>query len=128
MAGEVLSGPFLHKRGTTAKVATYSGPAGEIVVDLGKYTAVVQNGSAGGVPLAIEARQVIGGAGVKVNNTTSGTLASDLTLTVDTAGIIAASDGLLKTDTNGKIATALSMMTAFTLPVFRAAMTSVAFS
>ena len=109
MAGEVLSGPFLHKRGATAKVAAYAGPAGEIVVDLGKSTAVVQNGSAGGVPLAIEARQIVGGTGVKVNNTTSGTLASDLTLTVDTAGIIAASDKLLKTDANGKIATDLSM-------------------
>lgn len=109
MAGEVLSGPFLHKRGTTAKVATYSGPAGEIVVDLGKSTAVVQNGSAGGVPLAIEARQIIAGAGVKVNDTTSGTLASDVTISVDTANLIAVSDGLLKTDANGKIATDLSM-------------------
>ena len=109
MAGETISGPFLLKRGTSDKVAAYPGPAGEIVIDLTKSTVVVQNGSAGGSPLAKESRQIIGGTGITVNSGASDTLANDITLAVNTSGIIAAADGLLKTDANGKIATALSL-------------------
>ena len=108
MAGETLSGPLLLKRGTTDKVNAYPGPAGEVVVDLTKSTLVVQNGAAGGVPLAKEARQIIAGTGVTVNSTTSGTLASDITLDVVPSALIAAADGLLKID-SGKIATGLSL-------------------
>lgn len=109
MAGEVLAGPFLLKRGTTDKVNAYPGPAGELVVDLTKSTVVVQNGAAGGTPLAKESRQIIAGTGVTVNNTNSGTLANDLTIAVTPSALIAAADGLLKTDDNGKIATGLSL-------------------
>lgn len=41
------------KRGSSAKVATYTGPARELVVDTGKKTLVVQDGSTiGGIPQA----------------------------------------------------------------------------
>lgn len=109
MAGEVLSGPFLHKRGTTEKVNLYAGPSGELVVDLTKGTVVVQNGSAGGVPLAKEGITLVAGSGVTLNGTTSATLASNITIAVDGSAVIAASDGLLKTDVNGKVSTAFSL-------------------
>lgn len=109
MAGETLSGPFLHKRGTTEKVAAYAGPSGEIVIDLGKNTIAVQNGTAGGVPLAREDRQLIAGAGLKVNDSNSATLASDITISVDANNMLAAADGLLYTDAQGKVASKFSL-------------------
>ena len=109
MAGETLSGPLLLKRGTSDKVAAYPGPAGELVVDLTKSTVVVQNGSAGGNALAQERRQILAGTGIKVNDTTSATLASDITVTADIAALVAASDKLLKLDANGKISTNFSL-------------------
>lgn len=109
MAGEVLAGPFLHKRGITEKVAAYAGPVGELVVDTTKSTVVVQNGAAGGVALAKESLTITAGSGVKVNNTTSATLAGDIAITFDGNGIIAASDKLLKVDNNGKVSTDFSL-------------------
>ena len=41
-------------RGTTIKLATYTGPAGEVTIDTTKWTVVVQDGTtAGGYPLAL---------------------------------------------------------------------------
>ena len=76
--------PIRMYRGTTAQHSQYAGPVGELTVDTDKNTVVVQNGTQGGVPLAQEKRQVIAGAGIKVNGGASGTLASDLTVAVDT--------------------------------------------
>ena len=75
--------PIRMYRGTTAQHSQYAGPVGELTVDTDKNTVVVQNGTQGGVPLAQEKRQVIAGAGIKVNGGASGTLASDLTVAVD---------------------------------------------
>ena len=76
--------PIRMYRGTTAQHSQYAGPIGELTVDTDKNTVVVQNGTQGGVPLAQEKRQVIAGAGITVNGGASGTLASDLTVAVDT--------------------------------------------
>ena len=76
--------PIRMYRGTTAQHSQYAGPVGELTVDTDKNTVVVQNGTQGGVPLAQEKRQVIAGDGIKVNGGASGTLASDLTVAVDT--------------------------------------------
>lgn len=76
--------PIRMYRGTTAQHSQYAGPVGELTVDTDKNTVVVQNGTQGGVPLAQEKRQVIAGAGITVNGGASGTLASDLTVAVDT--------------------------------------------
>lgn len=109
MAGEVLTSPFLHKRGVTEKVAVYAGPSGELVVDTTKNVVVVQNGTAGGVALAREDRQLIAGAGLKVNNAASATLASDITISIDANNMLAAADGLLYTDAQGKVASRFSL-------------------
>ena len=76
--------PIRMYRGTTEQHSQYAGPIGELTVDTDKNTVVVQNGTQGGVPLAQEKRQVIAGAGITVNGGASGTLASDLTVAVDT--------------------------------------------
>ena len=73
MAGEVLSSPFLHKRGTSSKIATYAGPYGELVVDTTNNTVVVQTGSAGGVALAKATTTVTGSNGVSVTGGNLGT-------------------------------------------------------
>lgn len=78
------SSPIQQFRGTTAQHSAYAGPIGELTVDTDKKTVVVQTGANGGVPLAQEKRQVIAGAGITVNGGASGTLASDLTVAVDT--------------------------------------------
>lgn len=113
MANEVLSGPFLHKRGTTDKVAAYTGPAGELVVDLTKKTVAVQDGTtAGGVPLALEGRTFTPGTGVKINNGSAAvTLANDMTLSVDAAALVDATNpGTLTTDmTTGALKTTFSL-------------------
>ena len=112
MPNEVLSGPFLLKRGTTAKVNAYKGPVGEVVVDTTKSTLVVQdNTTNGGVPLAKESRSFTPGTGVKINNgTTAVTLAEDMTIAVNPAGLVDAASGTLTTD-----ATSGLLKTAFTL-------------
>lgn len=71
-------------RGTTAQHAAYTGKVGELTVDTDKKVAVVHDGStAGGIPMAREARKVTGDTHLKVNGSTAGTLAGDVALTVD---------------------------------------------
>ena len=85
-------------RGTTAQHAAYTGKIGELTVDTDKKVVVVQDGvTAGGVPMAREDRKIKGDTHLKVNSGTEGTLASDLTLTVDMASL--ATD-LVSTDAN----------------------------
>lgn len=77
-------------RGTTEQHATYTGPIGELTVDTDKKVVVVQDGTtAGGIPMAREDRKVAGDAYIKVNNAAEGTLAADLTLTVDMTKVAA---------------------------------------
>lgn len=61
MSNSVLPGPFLHKRGTTAKILLYAGPLGELVVDSTTYDLYVQTGSAGGIRLLKSAARVTAG-------------------------------------------------------------------
>lgn len=71
-------------RGTTVQHAAYTGKIGELTVDTDKKVVVVHDGvTAGGVPMAREDRKITGDTHLKVNSGTEGTLASDLTLTVD---------------------------------------------
>ena len=85
-------------RGTTAQHAAYTGKIGELTVDTDKKVVVVQDGvTAGGVPMAREDRKIKGDTHLKVNSGTEGTLASDLTLTVDMGSL--ATD-LVSTDAN----------------------------
>ena len=71
-------------RGTTAQHAAYTGKVGELTVDTDKKVVVVHDGStAGGIPMAREDRKVTGDTHLKVNGSTEGTLAGDVTLTVD---------------------------------------------
>ena len=82
--------PVQQFRGTTAQHATYTGPEGEITVDTDKKVVVVQDGAtAGGIPMAREDRKVAGDAYIKVNGAAEGTLAADLTLTVDMTQVAA---------------------------------------
>lgn len=77
-------------RGTTEQHATYTGPIGELTVDTDKKVVVVQDGTtAGGIPMAREDRKVAGDAYIKVNGAAEGTLAADLTLTVDMTQVAA---------------------------------------
>ena len=85
-------------RGTTAQHAAYTGKIGELTVDTDKKVVVVQDGvTAGGVPMAREDRKIKGDTHLKVNGSTEGTLASDLTLTVNMDSL--ATD-LVSTDAN----------------------------
>ena len=95
MANETLSAPFKLKRGATAKVAAYTGPEGEVVIDLGKHTIAVQDGAtAGGHLLVPEARTLTPGTGVKIDNaSTAADLSANRTIAVDTAGIVSAKTG-----------------------------------
>ena len=77
-------------RGTTEQHATYTGPIGELTVDTDKKVVVVQDGAtAGGIPMAREDRKVAGDNYIKVNDAAEGTLAADLTLTVDMTKVAA---------------------------------------
>lgn len=70
--------PVQHYRGTTLQHNNYTGPSGEITVDITKNTAVVQDGAtAGGHPLAKETVKIIAGESIIV---TGGTLAGDNTI------------------------------------------------
>ena len=85
-------------RGTTVQHAAYTGKIGELTVDTDKKVVVVQDGvTAGGVPMAREDRKIKGDTHLKVNSGTEGTLAGDLTLTVDMGSL--ATD-LVSTDAN----------------------------
>lgn len=85
-------------RGTTVQHAAYTGKIGELTVDTDKKVVVVQDGvTAGGVPMAREDRKIKGDTHLKVNSGTEGTLASDLTLTVNMDSL--ATD-LVSTDAN----------------------------
>ena len=85
-------------RGTTAQHAAYTGKIGELTVDTDKKVVVVHDGvTAGGVPMAREDRKIKGDTHLKVNSGTEGTLASDLTLTVNMDSL--ATD-LVSTDVN----------------------------
>lgn len=85
-------------RGTTAQHAAYTGKVGELTVDTDKKVVVVHDGStAGGIPMAREDRKVTGDTHLKVNGSTEGTLAGDVTLTVDMDSL--ATD-LVSTDAN----------------------------
>ena len=85
-------------RGTTAQHAAYTGKIGELTVDTDKKVVVVHDGvTAGGVPMAREDRKIKGDTHLKVNSGTEGTLASDLTLTVNMDSL--ATD-LVSTDAN----------------------------
>lgn len=85
-------------RGTTAQHAAYTGKVGELTVDTDKKVVVVHDGStAGGIPMAREDRKVTGDTHLKVNGSTEGTLAGDVTLTVDMTSL--ATD-LVSTDAN----------------------------
>ena len=85
-------------RGTTAQHAAYTGKIGELTVDTDKKVVVVHDGvTAGGVPMAREDRKIKGDTHLKVNSGTEGTLAGDLTLTVNMDSL--ATD-LVSTDVN----------------------------
>ena len=85
-------------RGTTEQHATYTGPIGELTVDTDKKVVVVQDGAtAGGIPMAREDRKVAGDNYIKVNGAAEGTLAADLTLTMDMTKVAA---DLVSTDEN----------------------------
>lgn len=85
-------------RGTTAQHAAYTGKVGELTVDTDKKVVVVHDGStAGGIPMAREDCKVTGDTHLKVNGSTEGTLAGDVTLTVDMTSL--ATD-LVSTDAN----------------------------
>lgn len=85
-------------RGTTAQHAAYTGKIGELTVDTDKKVVVVHDGvTAGGVPMAREDRKITGDTHLKVNSGTEGTLAGDLTLTVNMDSL--ATD-LVSTDAN----------------------------
>ena len=82
--------PVQQFRGTTAQHATYTGPIGELTVDTDKKVVVVQDGAtAGGIPMAREDRKVAGDNYIKVNGAAEGTLAADLTLTMDMTKVAA---------------------------------------
>ena len=90
--------PVQQFRGTTAQHATYTGPEGEITVDTDKKVVVVQDGAtAGGIPMAREDRKVAGDNYIKVDGAAEGTLAADLTLTMDMTKVAA---DLVSTDEN----------------------------
>lgn len=75
-------------RGTTAQHASYTGKVGELTVDTDKKVVVVHDGStAGGIPMAREDRKVTGDTHLKVNGSTEGTLAGDVTLTLDMTSV-----------------------------------------
>ena len=103
MANEVLSGPFLHKRGETAKVAAYTGPAGELVVDLGKKTIAVQDGTtAGGTLLVTEGRTFTPGTAIKIDNGTSAVdLSANRTIGVDPSALVSAKTGNILSAASG---------------------------
>lgn len=70
--------PVQQYRGSTLQHNNYTGPAGEITVDITKKTAVVHDGATvGGHPLAKEAVKIIAGESITV---TGGTLAGDNTI------------------------------------------------
>ena len=95
MANEVLPGPFLHKRGATDKVLDYTGPAGELVVDLGKKTITVQDGvTAGGTLLVPETRTITPGTGVLIDGASAAVdLSANRTIAVSPTGLVSAKTG-----------------------------------
>ena len=106
MAGEVLSGPFLLKRGSTALASAYRGPEGEVVVDLGKKTLRVQDNSTnGGVVLAREDRTISVGTGLAIGAGTSADLSQNFTISVDSgamaSSLVSAKTGNSLTVANG---------------------------
>lgn len=71
--------PVQQYRGTTAQLAGYTGPAGELVVDTTKNTVTVHDGTtAGGHPLAKEAVQLNGDTHLQINAGANATLASQV--------------------------------------------------
>lgn len=87
-------------RGTTDQHAAYTGEVGELTVDTDKNVVVVHDGStAGGIPMAREDRKVTGDTYLKVNDSTEGTLAGDVALTVDMTSL--ATDLVSTDDNNG---------------------------
>lgn len=71
--------PVQQYRGTTAQLAGYTGPAGELVVDTDKNTVTVHDGkTAGGHPLAKEAVQLNGDTHLQINAGANATLASQV--------------------------------------------------
>lgn len=71
--------PVQQYRGTTAQLAGYTGPAGELVVDTTKNTVTVHDGTtAGGHPLAKEAVQLNGDTHLQINSGANATLASQV--------------------------------------------------
>lgn len=106
--------PLQHFRGTTAQHAEYTGPIGELTIDTDKKAVVVQDGAtAGGITMAREDRQISAGSGLKINSTSSATLASDIEITIDGAGIadalVAANDELLSVNDDGKITASIDL-------------------
>ena len=95
MAGEVLSGPFLHKRGATDKVAAYTGPLGEIVIDSGKKTISVQDGTTqGGTLLVNENRTLTPGTGVQIDGATAAAnLSANRTISVKFDDLVSSKTG-----------------------------------
>ena len=102
--------PVQQYRGTTAQLAGYTGPAGELVVDTDKNTVTVHDGkTAGGHPLAKEAVQLNGDTHLQINAGANATLASqviafslqmenlatDLVSTDENNGLVVGSDNKL---------------------------------
>lgn len=108
--------PVLRKRGTTAQVNVYSGPVGELVVDTTKSTLVVQNGTAGGQPLAKESVKFVAGDNITLSPTNP-TLA-DQTITI--SAVVPEQESLTETS-NGTYGTQSSITLAnggsFNIPV-----------
>lgn len=93
-------------RGTTEQHAAYTGPIGEITVDITKKTAVVQDGvTAGGHPLAKESVKLKSANGmITVNGGTEATHADDITVQlVPTAMVSGDANNGLKAGTDGKL-------------------------
>ena len=103
MANEVLPAPFLHKRGESAKVLAYTGPAGEIVIDLGKKTSAVQDGTtAGGTLLVPETRTITPGTGILIDGASSAVnLSANRTIAISPSGVVSAKTGNALTTASG---------------------------
>lgn len=114
---------FLHRRGTTAKINTYAGAAGEILIDLTKNTLVLPSGTAGtNYVLAREDRTITAGNGISltVNGSVaaSATLAENFAIGVTPSALIAPNDILTTDATTGKIKSDFSLAYDNTTGVF----------
>lgn len=88
-------------RGTTAQLATFTGNAGVLAVDLTKKTLTVHDGTtAGGTPLAKEGItfKTDADALLKFNGAATATLASDVTITLDKEAVTGAVVEAIKDD------------------------------